>query len=880
MIGKTLSHYRILEKLGESGMGVVYKARDTHLDRFVAIKVLPAEKVADPERKRRFVQEAKTASALNHPNIITIYDIDQTNGVDFMAMEYVAGKTLDAVVPRKGLRLNETLKLAVQIADALAKAHSAGIVHRDLKPTNVMVTEDGLVKVLDFGLAKLTEVSDSGDESTLTQQAETDEGTIVGTISYMSPEQAEAKKLDARSDIFSFGSVLYEMVTGQQAFHGDSKMSTLAAILEKEPKPITEIAEGIPRDLEKIVHRSLRKDRERRWQTMADVRIALQELKEESDSGKLGKVPIPQRGRLTILVWTAGLLAVLVAAAVAVWFYRSTTKVPEAPLAAVPLTSYPGSEFGPSFSPDGNQVAFSWNGEKQDNFDIYIKLIGPGKPLRLTTDPASDSKPAWSPDGRSIAFLRELPGGKAAVLLIPALGGSERKLAEIHNEPYFGYSGLAWSPDGGWFVISDKGSTQEPSGLLLLSTQTGEKRKLTSPPAKLIGDTDPAFSADGRSLAFVRLVGYSASDLYLLSLSNDFKPIGEPTQITFNNWSVRNPVWTLDGRQIIFSSGRGGGNNLWRTTASAAGKPERLASVGEGAIEPAISHQGHRLVYTRSLSDVNIWRLQVPGTYGKPTPPMNFIPSTQSDRLPQFSPDGKRIAFESRRSGSEEIWVCDSDGSNTVPLTSLGSESGTPRWSPDGTHIVFDSRLDGQPDIYVINSEGGAPQRLTNDPSEDVVPSWSRDGKWIYFGSNRTGAYQVWKIPVSGGAEVPVTKRGGFAALESLDGKTLYYAKGLQATSLWKVPVEGGEEHQVFASLGLWANFAVVAQGVYFIGGSESAAGSSIQFFNFATEKIRPIAAIEKPVSYGLSISPDGRWILYSQWDQVGNDLMLVENFR
>ena len=260
LLGQQLGSYQILSLLGTGGMGVVYKARDTHLDRPVALKVLPPEKVADPERKRRFVQEAKAASALNHPNIITIHDIASENGIDFIVMEYVQGKTLDALVPRKGLRLNETLKLAIQMADALAKAHSAGIIHRDLKPTNVMVTDDGLVKVLDFGLAKLTEVSESGDETTRTLEHQTEEGTIVGTVSYMSPEQAEGKKVDARSDIFSFGSVLYEMATGQQAFHGDSKMSTLAAILNQEPKPISQLVPGIPRDLEKIITRCLRKD--------------------------------------------------------------------------------------------------------------------------------------------------------------------------------------------------------------------------------------------------------------------------------------------------------------------------------------------------------------------------------------------------------------------------------------------------------------------------------------------------------------------------------------------------------------------------------------------------------------------------------------------
>jgi serine/threonine protein kinase len=225
-------------------MGVVYKARDTRLNRAVAVKVLPADKVSDPERKRRFIQEARAASALNHPNIITIYDIGNTSGIDFIVMEYVAGKTLGQPIPRKGMPLNELLKLAVQIADALAKAHSAGIIHRDLKPTNVMVTEDDLVKVLDFGLAKLTEVESTEETRTLEPQTET--GTIVGTISYMSPEQAEGRRLDGRSDIFSFGAVLYEMISGQKAFEGDSKVSTLAAILKQEPKPISQLVSGIP----------------------------------------------------------------------------------------------------------------------------------------------------------------------------------------------------------------------------------------------------------------------------------------------------------------------------------------------------------------------------------------------------------------------------------------------------------------------------------------------------------------------------------------------------------------------------------------------------------------------------------------------------------
>jgi serine/threonine protein kinase len=425
VIGRTISHYSILEKLGEGGMGVVYKARDTHLDRLVAVKVLRAEKVADPERKQRFVKEAKAASSLNHPNIITIYDIGQAEGVDFISMECVNGKTLDQLIPRRGMRLNEALKCAVQIADALARAHSAGIVHRDLKPGNIMVNEHGLVKVLDFGLAKLTEATPTGeDDTTRTMRPTTEEGKIVGTVAYMSPEQAEGKKVDARSDIFSFGSVLYEMVTGEKAFQGDTKASTLAAILKDNPRPASKLVDGLPREVERLISRCLRKEFNQRSQHMDDVKIALQELKEESDSGVLGTAgaagPNPRRR----LHWVLSAAAALVVATVGVWLVRSKKEVPETQLVAVPLTSYPGHESSPSFSPDGTQVAFAWDGEKQDNSDIYVKQIGVEPAYRLTNDPAIDYSPVWSPDGRLIAFLRELSARKTAIMLIPQRGGS------------------------------------------------------------------------------------------------------------------------------------------------------------------------------------------------------------------------------------------------------------------------------------------------------------------------------------------------------------------------------------------------------------------------------------------------------------------------
>src|SRR5499427_4529255 len=326
--GDRLGPYEIVGAIGAGGMGEVYKARDTRLGREVAIKLLRAEKLSSPERTARFIQEARSASALNHSHIVTIHDIGAEGGRDFIVMEYIKGRPLDQLIPPTGMPVGQVLRLAVQIADALSKAHAAGIIHRDLKPGNIMVTEEGDVKLLDFGLAKLTDTSETSEfDRTLTvQRAQTEEGTIVGTLSYMSPEQAEGKKLDARSDIFSFGAVMYEMVTGRRAFAGGSSASTISAILREEPKPASQVTEGTPRDLERVIGRCLRKSPDRRFQTMADLRVALEELKEESDSGTLGTAlagPRRHRGRLA---WAVSLTAIATLAVAALWFVRSSRK--------------------------------------------------------------------------------------------------------------------------------------------------------------------------------------------------------------------------------------------------------------------------------------------------------------------------------------------------------------------------------------------------------------------------------------------------------------------------------------------------------------------------------------------------------------------------
>ncbi len=586
------------------------------------------------------------------------------------------------------------------------------------------------------------------------------------------------------------------------------------------------------------------------------------------------------------LVWGAVLLLVLLGAGVGIWLIRSTPKE-LIPLTAIPLTSYVGSETHPSFSPDGSEVAFTWNGEKQDNFDIYVKLIGTSEPLRLTHHPGADWSPAWSPDGRSIAFLRILTEG-FALMTVPPLGGPEQKLIEVQGRPggYVRGPYLAWSDDGKALAFSYSESPNEPTGLFFLLVESHEKSRLTSPPAGSIGDSAPAFSPDGRSLAFNRIVGPGISDLYLLALSESLELLGEPSRITFDDLDSYSPVWSPDGNEIIYASNRLFSPSLWRTPVSSPSKPQRLAAVGEGGDFPAISRRGHRLAYSRGLKDINIWRVELPGPYGRTGRPTRFISSTLLDAEPQFSPDGKRITFSSNRSGNDEIWVCDSDGSNAIQLTSLGSpRAGSPRWSPNGDRIAFDAKLEGQFDIQIIDADGGKPKRLTTSLAADFVPSWSHNGKWIYFGSTRSGERQVWKMPTEGGEAVQVTRGGGFLALEAPDGSCVYYIKSESkdqesfSASLWKVPAHGGEETQVLESVAQRA-VTVVKDGIYFVPRRNTGDTRSIQFLSFATGKTKVVATTEMPVIGGLSVSPDGKWMSFSQFDQLGSDLMLVDNFR
>jgi serine/threonine protein kinase/Tol biopolymer transport system component len=877
LTGKRIGVYEVIARIGQGGMGVVYRARDTQLGRTVAMKVLSPDRAADPDRRRRLIQEAKAASALNHPNIITIHSIVRDGGTDCIVMEFVAGRTLAAAIPKPGLPLNKLLRIAIELADALAAAHEAGIMHRDLKPANIMLTEAGRVKVLDFGLAKLvrpeeretaTPTSSHYFDGTAGNQGSTELGAILGTAAYMSPEQAEGRKLDARSDIFSFGTVLYEMITGRRPFDGSSRASTVFKILHGDPKPPREICASVPVELEELVLRCFCKDPARRYLTMAELKAALEDIKERSTSGRRAAQPPERRW----WVRTAAVLTILLAAGLFAWRKWPVAHQPE-PLKAVALTTSPGVKGYPSFSPDGKHVVFNWTRPRQNNPDLYIQQIGGGAPLRLTSDPHNDFSPAWSPDGRWIAFLRETSPGHSELRLVPPWGGQELLLTEVRYSQFPNPPSVAWCPENECLMVTDSPEEGKQEALFSVSIKTGKKKRLTDPQPPS-GDIHPAISPDGRMLVFRRHRGVGTGDFYSVRLGKGLTPIGEPQRATPAGFHADFPTWMPSGEEILFSAQ----GALWKIAVPGGSPPARLPFVGEDGSMPVVSRpsQGKlpRLVYVRSFEDSNIWRIDTAGP-GVPatSPPTIAISSTRHDVNPSLSPDARRVAFDSDRSGNPEIWIADPDGSNAVQLTSNpGTHSGFAKWSPDGRLIAFHSNMEDQWHSYLIPAAGGKPSRFAGAG----WPSFSRDGRSVYFSSSANGKSDIWKMMVSGGDPIQVTHNSGLAALESVDGKHIYYRQSAMAPGpLWRMPASGGEPVKLLDGM---FDFFVIKPGIYYI--DQHTGEADLQFLDFTTGKSTLVARNLGEVRRGLTASSDGRMILFARVDSSAADLMLVENFR
>lgn len=574
-------------------------------------------------------------------------------------------------------------------------------------------------------------------------------------------------------------------------------------------------------------------------------------------------------------VWLAAALALgLIVAGWVVWHWpRPKTHAGlDNSFRILPFTSYPGVQAQPAFSPDGNQVAFVWNGEQGDNRDIYVKMLGTEMPLRLTLDPADDFSPAWSPDGRSIAFMRSSEPDRG-IYLISALGGAARKIFTPVGKIEWDRGTLSWSPDGKRLIFPDGKSSRSPSAIYSLTLATGEARPISAPPSFWDGDSSPVFSPDGSKIAFVRGIEGWVRDIYVMDAGG-----GSPTRLTSDNRFVSSLAWTADSSTIVFSSNRAGEYSLWKIPAK-GGTPERLPFGGGDAFSPAIARTGNHLAYTEVSSTWSTLRIDLKSPRATAR---RLWSSTRQDSAPQFSPDGTRIAFQSWRSGTQEIWVASSDGANPVRVTSFErSLTGSPAWSPDGRQLAFDARPDQRSHIYSIHLDGGAPYALTSGDYNDIVPRWSHDGHWIYFGSNRSGDWQIWKVASGGGRPEQVTHQGGFVGEESPDGQWIYFAKA-DASGLWRIPVAGGDEQKIVDQprIGYWGYWSLAKDGIYYL--DQSAASVSIEHAGLTGEPRRRVLTLERtpPPFAGITVAPDERSLLYSDQVEAGSHITLVENFR
>ena len=745
MIGTTLSHFKITAKLGEGGMGEVYLADDTKLGREVAIKVLPEELATDPVRIERFEREAKAVAALDHPNIVTVHAIEQAEGTHFIAMQLVEGQTLGEAIPNSGMALEQIFAITIPLADALSAAHEAGVVHRDLKPGNIMVGSDGRVRILDFGLAKMQGESNLVGSTQMGTEVLTSEGQIIGTIAYMSPEQAEGKALDQRTDIFSLGVLLYQMATGSLPFQGDTQISTITSILRDVPTPITQIRGEIPWHLGRIVRRALEKDPERRYQTAKDLRNDLEGLKTEIDSGELsagqfelaaaaqaaGTAEPPAAKSVSSRMWGLAILG-LIAGALGGYFavgsrgdtVKENTGSPGMNLTQVSMR--PGFESWPSLTPDGEWVVYAaYDGE---DWDIYLQSVGGYKPINLTEDSDFDDlEPSLSPDGQYIALRSERQGG--GIFVMGRTGESARRVAD------FGYS-PAWSPDGRSLVVATEQvfgmpySRSTVSKLWKIDLETEERIELTP------GDAvEPRWSPTGSRIAFWGLPqGTGQRDLWTIAASG-----GDPKPVTSDSATDWSPTWSPDGRYLFFSSDRSGAMSLWRipideATGEVLGDPEAFTSGGASWVaRPYFSQDGSRMAFSEGRWQYDVYRLPLDPETGTTTGPIELVlGGPRNTQFPAISPDGEWIAFATGIGQQEDIYVIRHDGSGLARLTNDEAKDRGPRWSPDGESLLFYSDRTGLYDAWLIGIDGSGLERVVGlDDLDAESPFWSPGGDQI-----------------------------------------------------------------------------------------------------------------------------------------------------
>jgi len=820
LVGKDLGGYRVESLLGSGGMGEVYLAREVTLNRKAALKILPRHFVADAERADRFRREASALSALNHPNLITIYEVGESLGLNFIAMEFVEGLALRPMVER-GLKLKESLSIASQVAEALSAAHQSGIVHRDIKPDNIMVRADGYAKLLDFGLAKLTEAAAEGDA------ALTRAGAAMGTLAYMSPEQASGEAVDHRTDIWSLGVVLYEMVTGRQPFASGDRRATVNAILSGGATPACDLNPALPAELDSILDKALEKDRDLRYQTAADFRADLRRLLRTIDSatgsareGTFRKSArfAPSRRRLFLAI---AALTVVAAAATAVWRFSKSRPSPADWTRAthVQLTDQPGTEYFPTLAPDGK--SFVYAGRANGNWDLYLQRVGGRNATLLTPDTASDeSQPGFSPDGDRIAFRSSRE--PAGIYVMEATGENVRLVIPEGFHP-------SWSPDGKEIVYSTVGHdipstrTTVPSAVWVVSLETGAKRLLTQ-----TDSVQPSWSPNGQRIAYWFMPpNVGRSDIATIPSGG-----GEPLVVTKDAATNWNPVWSPDGKFLYFASDRGGSMSFWRVaideeTGRVSGEPEPVVTPSTLNRHLSFSLDGRRLLYVQTTRQSNI-------------------------RAVGFDTKSEKVV-------GEPFWVTRGD-----------RQISRPELSPDGRQFVMRVQRRTQDDVALVNRDGGGWRDITNDKFFDRYPRWSPDGRRLAFTSDRGGNYEIWTINADGTnmrQQTFESERGASFPLWSPDGGRILFRRNFlnliidvdkAQAGRAPQPVPGPDEGTYFVAWD-WSPDGEKLAGTF------SGALSGVGYYSFAGRKYEKLADVE---AYPMWLS-DSRRFVYSAEGKV-----------
>jgi len=794
MIGQTLNHYKIVARLGRGGMGEVYAAEDAKLGRRVALKLLPAALAADAERRARLEREARAVATLTHPNIVTVYSVEQAGDVHFITMELVEGKTLTEALRGAGLPLSKLLDYAVTLADAVTAAHRKGITHRDLKPDNVMLSDDGRLKVLDFGLAKLQDGTSLGESQTVAPtQTVTQEGKILGTVAYMAPEQAEGKPADARSDVFSLGVVLYQRSTGDRPFKGDTPISTITSILRDTPTSITELNRSLPRHLGRIVRRCLEKDPELRYQTAQDLRNDLQGLRSELESGDLqvSDVAVAAASRRPRRTWPIVALGVVAIVAVAFAMTLFTARRGNEVAASlgtgaknmeIQRLTASGDSREAIISADGRYVVYIV--EDAGEVGMWVTQVSTSSKVEIL--PAAEIEiwdPTFSPDGDFIYFCRYEDPGPPDLYRVPSLGGSARKVMEHVN------GRVSFSPDGRRFVFLRAEPVGEESTLVIAGIDGTNPRVLATAQAPSSFD-DPVWSPDGKTIAASRITFDEGIRATVGTL-----PIegGAWTALTDRTWLGGSEIaWLPDGSGLVINADTAASTQLWEV-GYPDGRVGRVTNDLNSYHGVSLTADGETLATVLNEATFNLWTFSLePGVK-----PERLTSAKTNDGIGiDWTPDG-RLVFGSAFGGKPDLWIVDADGSNRAQLTREESNM-APQVSNDGRYVVFMSNRAGTVNVWRMNLDGGNLLRLTNG-SLDVDPSLTPDGKWAIYLDPGSG--KLFRVSIDGGEPVEIRAARGGPGEVSPDGKLILTGSFHEEAGRWQteiIPFEGGEPIATF----------------------------------------------------------------------------------